>query len=52
MTHAQRREGWLAPAMLPVGALLTIGSGLAAIGFFVAMLLRVLVLVALPGWLL
>ncbi len=52
MTQAQRREGRVLLAMLPVGALLTIGSGLAAIGFFVAMLLRALVLLAWPGWLL
>ncbi len=52
MNTAQRCGDRVALMLLPVGALLTIGSGLAAIGFFVAMLLRVLVLVALPGWLL
>ncbi len=39
MTPAQRREGRAALAMLPVGGMLTIGSGLAAIGFVVTMLL-------------
>ncbi|WP_156361695.1 hypothetical protein [Sphingomonas sp. Leaf343] len=52
MTQAQRREGRALLAMLLIGALLTIGSGLAAIGFVVTMLLRVLVLLAWPGWLL